>query len=143
VAPHLELSGEFFGGQGLGGFGGLGLANAQSQGFQYLAQTAPTIAKLGSVGGWSQLKVRADSRNEFNVAAGYGGLNSLDLRNATVLNPSLDALPAKNETLLVNYIFKPRSDLVFSIEYRRLKTARSSDEAYSADHVGASAGFIF
>lgn len=143
VAPHLELSGEFFGGKGLGGFGGLGLANTQSQGFQYLAQTAPTIAKLSSVGGWSQLKFRADSRNEFNVAAGYGGLNSLDLRNATVLNPSLDAIPAKNETLLFNYIFKPRSDLVFSVEYRRLKTARASDEAYSADHVGASAGFIF
>lgn len=144
VAPHLELSGEFFFGKGLGGFGGFGLENLQNPNYHYLAFTAPTIAKLSSMGGWSQLKFRVNERNEFNVAAGYGGLKSFDLRSAATLNPNLGTVPAKNESLLMNYIFRPRSDLVFSLEYRRLRTMQALEVApYSANHVGASAGFIF
>ncbi len=144
IAPHLELSGEFFAGKGLGGFGGFGLENLQNPGYQYLAFTAPTIAKLSSMGGWSQLKFRVNERNEFNVAAGYGGLQSSDLRSAATLDPNLASVPAKNESLLVNYIFRPRSDLVFSLEYRRLRTMQALEDApYFANHIGASAGFIF
>lgn len=143
VAPHFELSGEFFAGKGLAGFGGLGLPRVQNNSYTYLTNTAPTLAGLRSVGGWSQLKYRMNERSEFNVAAGYGGFDSLGLRNAGALDPNLLAIPTKNESLLVNYIFKPRSDLVFSLEYRRLKTVGASEEPYSADHVGASAGFIF
>lgn len=144
VAPHLELSGEFFAGKGLGGFGGFGLENLQRPSFRYLAVTAPVIAKLSSMGGWSQLKFRVNERNEFNVAAGYGGLKSFDLRSAAVLDPNLGSVPSKNESLLMNYIFRPRSDLVFSLEYRRLRTMQALEDApYSANHIGASAGFIF
>lgn len=144
IAPHLELSGEFFAGKGIGGFGGLGLENLQNPNYQYLANTAPTIAKLSSMGGWSQLKFRVNERNEFNVAAGYGGLKSFDLRSAALLDPNLAVVPAKNESVLMNYIFRPRSDLVFSLEYRRLRTMQAiEDTPYSANHIGASAGFIF
>lgn len=144
LAPHLELSGEFFAGKGLGGFGGFGLENLQNPNYRYLAFTAPTIAKLSSIGGWSQLKFRVNARNEFNVAAGYGGLKSFDLRRAAAFDPNLAAVPAKNESLLMNYIFRPRSDLVFSLEYRRLRTMQALEDApYSANHIGASAGFIF
>lgn len=144
IAPHLELSGEFFAGKGLGGFGGFGLENLQNPNYQYLANTAPTIAKLSSLGGWSQLKFRVNERNEFNVAAGYSGLKAFDLRNAATLDPNLAFIPVSNESLLMNYIFRPRSDLVFSLEYRRLRTMQALEYApYSANHVGASAGFIF
>jgi hypothetical protein len=144
VAPHLELSGEFFAGKGLAGFGGFGLNNFQNSSYLYMARSAPTIAKLSSVGGWSQLKFRVNERNEFNVAGGYSGLKSFDLRAAATFDPNLAGVPAKNESLMVNYIFRPRSDLVFSLEYRRLRTMQAlEDTPYSANHVGASAGFIF
>jgi hypothetical protein len=143
IAPHLELSGEFFQGKGIAGFGGVGLVNQQNQTYQYLATTAPVIAKLSTIGGWSQLKAKINARNEFNVAAGYGGFNSANLRNAAESNLSLLFIPARNESMLVNYVFKPRSDLVFSLEYRRLKTYNVTDEPYTADHVGAAAAFLF
>ncbi len=143
ILRHVELSGEFFGGKGIGGFGGVGLVNAQNQTYQYLVTTAPTIAKLRTMGGWAQLKAKLDARNEFNASAGYGGFDSAGLRNAGALDGSLLFVPARNESMLVNYVFKPRSDLVFSLEYRRLKTYNVSDAPYSADHVGASAAFLF
>ncbi len=143
IAPHLELSGEFYGGKGIGGFGGVGLVNSQNQAYQYLVTTAPTIAKLTTMGGWSQLKARINARHEFNVAAGYGGFNSFNLRNAAANDPTLAFIAARNESMLANYVFKPRSDLVFSLEYRRLKTYNVSDAPYSADHFGAAAAFLF
>ena len=143
IAPHLELSGEFFSGKGIAGFGGVGLVNVQTQTYQFLVTTAPSIAKLRTIGGWSQLKAKIDARNEFNVSAGYGGFDSMGLRNASASDASLLFIPARNESMLVNYVFKPRSDLVFSLEYRRLKTYNVSDAPYTADHVGASAAFLF
>lgn len=143
IAPHLEVSGEFYRGKGIAGFGGVGLVNQQNQTYQYLVTTAPTIAKLSTIGGWSQLKAKINLRNEFNFAAGYGGFNSANLRNAAGFDSSLLFVPARNESMLVNYVFKPRSDLVFSLEYRRLKTYNVNDEPYKADHVGAAAAFLF
>ena len=119
---------EFYRGKGIGGFGGVGLVNQQNQTYQYLVTTAPTIAKLGTIGGWSQLKARINVRNEFNFAAGYGGFNSANLRNAAGFDSSLLFVPARNESMLAKCVFKPRSDLVFSLEYRRLKTYNVNDE---------------
>jgi len=143
LAPHLELSGEYFAGKGIGGLGGVGLVSTQNQTYQYLATTAPTIAKISTLGGWAQLKATVNSRNEFNVAAGYGGFNSSNLRNAAATDASLLFVPARNQSMLINYVFKPRSDLVFSLEYRKLRTYDGLEEPYKADHVGAAAAFLF
>jgi hypothetical protein len=143
LAPHLELSGEFYRGKGIAGFGGVGLVNVQNQTYQYLVTTAPSIAKLSTLGGWSQLKAKVNARNEFNIAAGYGGFDSAALRNSAAADTNLLFVPARNESMLINYVFKPRSDLVFSLEYRRLKTYNVSDAPYTADHVGAAAAFLF
>ena len=143
LAPHLELSGEYFAGKGIGGLGGVGLVSTQNQTYQYLATTAPTIAKISTLGGWAQLKATVNSRNEFNVAAGYGGFNSSNLRNAAATDASLLFVPARNQSMLINYVFKPRSDLVFSLEYRKLRTYDVLEEPYKADHVGAAAAFLF
>ncbi|HEX6881071.1 MAG TPA: hypothetical protein VF135_11950, partial [Terriglobales bacterium] len=120
IAPHLEISGEFYRGKGLAGFGGVGLVNVPNQTYQYVVTTAPIISKLVNTGGWSQLKARVNYRHEFNLALGYGGFDSGNLRIASSADPNLTFVPARNESMLANYIFKPRSDLVFSLEYRRL-----------------------
>ena len=105
--------------------------------------TAPQLAGMGVIGGWTQFKYRVNSRNEFNVAAGSGGRNSADLRNEGAGNSFLLSVPARNQTLFANYIFKPRSDVLFSVEYRRLRTYDVTGPADTANQLGLAVGFLF
>lgn len=142
--PHTELSGEFFTGKGLDSFGGVPVPQIPAQNYvQYLVLGAPALAQDPMIGGWSQLKVTLDARNEFNVAVGTGGRDSSKLAEDSVLFPPLEYLSPRNQTLFVNYIFKPRSDLLFSPEYRRLRTYSLSGAPAIASQVGVAAGFLF
>jgi hypothetical protein len=144
LLPHTELSGEFFTGRGIDGFGGLPLSPLQpNNGGYYASVTAPQLANIGVIGGWTQFKYRVNSRNEFNVAAGSGGRNSGDLRTAGVGDSFLLSVPARNQMLFANYIFKPRSDLLFSVEYRRLRTYDVNGPADAANQLGLAVGFLF
>jgi hypothetical protein len=144
LLPRTELSGQFFTGRGLDGFGGLPLSPLRpADALQYAAVVAPVLANLGVIGGWSQFKVKVDRRNEFNVAAGTGGRNSTELREAAISNLYLESVPARNEMIFVNYVFRPRSDLLFSAEYRRLRTYEIAGAPYSAGQVGLAVGFLF
>jgi hypothetical protein len=144
LLPHTELSGEFFTGRGIDGFGGLPLSPLQPVNAGYYASvTAPQLANMGVIGGWAQFKYRVNSRNEFNVAAGSGGRNSGDLRNAGAGDSFLLSVPARNQMLFANYIFKPRSDLLFSVEYRRLRTYDVNGPADAANQLGLAVGFLF
>jgi hypothetical protein len=144
LVPHTELSGAFFTGRGLDGFGGLPLSPVRpADPLQYAQVTAPALASLGVIGGWSQFKVRVDSRNEFNVAAGTGGRNSAGLRQAAIDDYFINSVPARNQMIFANYIFKPRSDLVFSAEYRRLRTYELTGSPNVAGQIGLAIGFLF
>lgn len=142
--PHTELSGEFFAGKGLDSFGGVPVPLLSSQLYnQYLQVGAYALAQTPMAGGWSQLKFTVDSRNEFNVAIGAGGRESSELAQDSLLFPALQYLSPRNQTLFVNYIFRPRSDLLFSPEYRRLRTYPLNGPAYTASQIGMAAGFLF
>ncbi len=144
LLPRTELSGEFFTGRGLDGFGGLAQSTLRPVDLlQYVTATAPQLASIGVIGGWSQFKVRVDSRNEFNVAAGTGGRNSAGLREYATTNSFLTSVPARNQMLFANYVFKPRSDLLFSAEYRRLRTYELTGAPSTAGQVGLAIGFLF
>ncbi len=144
LLPHTELSGEFFTGRGVDGFGGLPLSPLRpADAIYYASVTAPQLASMGVIGGWTQFKYRVDSRNEFNVAAGTGGRNSSSLRDAAASDSFLLSVPARNQMLFANYIFKPRSDLLFSVEYRRLRTFDVNGPAASANQLGLAVGFLF
>jgi hypothetical protein len=144
IWSYVEISGEFFNGRGLDGFGGLGIAaTAPSGEDEYAYTTLPTLARIRNTGGWGQFKWKFNSRHEANMAAGYGGRYSKSLRNAATADPYLLGVPARNETLFVNYIFRPRSDLILSMEYRRLRTFGAVGSADTADRVGVAAGFLF
>jgi hypothetical protein len=144
VLPHTELSGQFFTGRGLDGFGAVPLSPIRPvDPVQYAAVTAPQLANLGVIGGWSQFKIKVSSRNEFNVAAGTGGRNSAGLRQAAETNYFLTSVPARNQMLFANYIFRPRSDLLFSAEYRRLRTYELMGAPNNAGQIGLAVGFLF
>jgi hypothetical protein len=144
MLPHTELSGQFFTGRGADGFGGVPLNPFPPQNlFLYATVTTRVLAEVGAIGGWSQFKFRVNSRSEFNVAAGTGGHNSKALRGVTAYDASVNFIPARNQMLFANYIFKPRSDLLFSAEYRRLRTYELIGAPDTAGQVGLAVGFLF
>ncbi|HLZ93149.1 MAG TPA: hypothetical protein VKQ28_15680 [Candidatus Acidoferrum sp.] len=144
VLPRTELSGQFFAGRDLDGFGGVpeDPYPVQNQ-FLYASLTARLLADVGMIGGWTQLKYKWNTRNEFNVAAGTGGRNSAGLRQALGASFPAPFLPARNEMMFANYIFRPRSDLVFSAEYRRIRTYEINGGPDIASQIGLALGFLF
>ena len=143
LLPHTELSGQFFTGRGIDGFGGVPLSPYPPQNIiQYTAITSRVLADIGVIGGWTQLKVKLNARSEFNAAAGSGGRNSQELRRLLGYTAG-NLIPARNEMLFVNYIFKPRSDLLFSAEYRRFHTYEVFGAPDIAGQVGLAVGFLF
>jgi hypothetical protein len=144
LIPKLQLSGAFFKGKGLDGFGGLALPSVQPQLYQqYLYSTAPMLADIPVLGGWSQLKFTLNSRSEFNAAAGIGARDAGRLRASSGLNPFLVSVPSSNRGLFFNYIFRPRSDLLFSAEYRLFHTSQVLGGPNEAEQLGLAAGFLF
>jgi hypothetical protein len=144
LLPRTELSGQFFTGRGIDGFGGLpeNPYPPQNQ-LLYTQVTAPLLAEVGVIGGWSQLKFRWSAQHEFNVAAGTGGRNSVGLRRVLGTNLPAPLIPARNQMMFANYIFRPRSDLVFSAEYRRIRTYEINGAPDIAGQVGLALGFLF
>ena len=144
LIAKLQLSGAFFTGKGLDGFGGLALPTVQPQDYQhYLYATAPTLAGIPVIGGWSQLKFTLNSRSEFNAAGGLGTRDAARLRTATQFDPLLRAVPSSNRIFFFNYIFRPRGDLLFSAEYRHFRTSEILGGPNVAGQVGLAAGFLF
>ena len=144
LLAHMELSGEFFAGKGLDVFGGVPYVLVQPSDLnRYNSVTAPALAGIRMLGGWSQVKVKLNFRNEFNLAAGSGTRSARGTRQITLLDPILQLLSHRNDMWFANYIFRPRSDLVFSTEYRRLRTYQVSGTPTVAGQVGLALGFIF
>ncbi len=144
LLPRTELSGQFFTGRGIDGFGGVPENPYPLQNpFLYAAVTARRLAEVGVIGGWSQLKFRWNAQHEFNVAAGTGGRNSAVLRQVLSTNFPAPLIPARNQMMFANYIFRPRSDLVLSAEYRRIRTYEITGSPDSAGQVGLALGFLF
>jgi hypothetical protein len=138
---RLEFSGEFYRGRAVGGIGG-GVG-------QTIVQSGPTqeeytiIQGLNSAGGWAQLKFRATERLEFNGSYGLDSPFANQLREFPGWGDYNNASVARNRQYLVNSIFRPRSDLLFSLEYRRLYTVYIPEDRYSANIVSLSMGVLF
>lgn len=144
LLPHTELSGEFFVGKGLDAFGGVPYVLVQPSDLnQYNSVTAPALAGIRMLGGWSQVKVKLNGRSEFNLAAGSGARSARGTRQIATLDPTLLFLSHRNDMWFANYIFRPRPDLVLSTEYRRLRTYEVSGTPAIAGQVGLAVGFIF
>ena len=144
LLPHMEWSGEFFAGKGLDVFGGVPYVLVQPSDLnRYNSITAPALAGIRMLGGWSQVKVKLNFRNEFNLAAGSGARSARGTSQIALLDPTLLFLSRRNDMWFANYIFRPRSDLVFSTEYRRLRTYQVAGTPTIAGQVGLAVGFIF
>lgn len=133
LGPKFWLSGEAYRGRAIGGLGGGPNGS--------ILQTGLTrVTPIDSAGGWLQLKFTPAPKIELN---GVFGEDHAFLSRFVLVPGSLPALPVnRNASGMFNVIYHPRSNLVLSAEYRRLRTVRPSGPA-TADHVNLAAGIIF
>ena len=137
----FSLSGEFYRGRGIGG---LGAAESRSALFSGpLNVPATKVLGLDSIGGWSQIKFRASERLEFNGAFGLDQAFANDLRAFTVTESYVDANLFQNRSYFVNAIYRPHTNLLFSAEYRHLRTANLDDYGHKAEQVNLMMGISF
>jgi TolA-binding protein len=140
---QFSLSGKAYRGKGLGGLYG---AFGQSALFSGTPNTAGTeVRGLNSVGGWAQLKYRPANKWEFNAAFGMDNPYAIDLEYFpySYLYGGGNATLARNRGSFVNMIYRPRSDLLFSAEYRHLTTYSLADGGNSAGHLNLMMGVLF
>jgi hypothetical protein len=88
-----------------------------------------------------QLKIKATPTVEFHAA--YGGDHPFDRDLRRFEYPGLYADVLANQGGMFNVIYKPRTDLLFSLEYRRMKTERISGGSEAAGHLNLGVGVLF
>jgi hypothetical protein len=137
----FRLSGEFYDGDAVGGLGG---GIGRSVVFSGLpTDPAARVRGLDSVGGWSQLKFKPTLRWEFNGGFGLDNALAEDLRAFAVNQSNPDLAPARNRGSFINFIYRPHSNLLFSSEYRRLRTSLGNGSSQTADQVNLMMGVLF
>lgn len=137
---HVEFSGELYRGLAAGGIGG---AIGQSAVFTAdFALPGPTFRPLNSAGGWSQVKFIATPRLEFNGVFGMDSPFSSDIHALAMPVSYYPQVLTSNRSEMANVIFRPRSDLLFSGEYRHLRTS-TIGAINQADQVNVVMGVLF
>ena len=141
LGHQFSLTGKFYRGKGLGGlYGGIGRS--------VLFNGDPTsqyseLIGLNDVGGWAQLKYRPANKLEFNGAFGIDNPYARDLEYFQNSQAYGDPTLARNHAGFVNVIYRPRSDLLFSAEYRHIVTDTITSESNSAGHLNLMMGVLF
>ena len=141
LGKYLELSGEFYKGQAVGGLGG-GIWSSVV--FPEPAGPYSAVHPLRSIGGWAQLKAMPSAHFEINGAFGQDENYGSDLR-VFPFSFTAEGFPAmqKNRTGLVNFIYKPSAVLLFAVEYRHLFTAPENSPGNTGDQLNLAAGVHF
>jgi hypothetical protein len=138
LARAVGLSGEFYRGRGIGGLGGGAFKDYVS------FDDYRTLRGLNAEGGWGQLKFVLSPLLEANLAAGQDNAFAGDLRNsdfATEQNSYANL--ARNQDLLGNIIFHPRSYLLLSAEFRQIRSWPIAGEGNVDRTFGMAAGYSF
>jgi hypothetical protein len=141
LGTHFEFSGQFYRGRSLGGLNG---AIGQDVLFSGpVANPGSIVEGLDSMGGWAQLKFKPREKFEINSAFGIDNPFAAEMRRFPATQTSYGGLLTKNLSPLVNFIYQVRSDVLFSVEYRRLQTFVLGGTSPSANHATLSVGYVF
>jgi hypothetical protein len=141
LGQYIDFTGEFYRGRSVGGFGGgVGQTIVLTGNFN---DPATLIHGLDSMGGWVQLKVKPKSFFELNFAFGDDNPFASELREYPASTYYYGPLHSRNLTGFVNFIYHVRSNVVFSVEYRRLQTYNLDSDIDTANQIGLSVGYIF
>jgi hypothetical protein len=139
---HLfEFTGEYYRGRAVGGLGGgidqTVLVNGD------VDDPATTVAGLDSMGGWAQLKFKPVPKFEVNGAFGHDNPFGRQINTFAAVPIYYDNLFARNQTWFTNFVYQPRSNVLFSVEFRRLRTFGPDSEADTANVLNFSLGYLF
>lgn len=140
LGKYFGLTTQFYRGRALGGLGG-GIGQDVIMAGQLFSPAQ--ILGLDSIGGWTQLKFKPVAKFEINGALGIDNPFVSELRRFPTTDSYYDVSLSKNVSPFVNFIYQLRSDVLFSVEYRHLKTYELENDAYSASHINVSLGYIF
>jgi len=136
----LEFAGEFYRGRAVAGLGGgIGESVLLNGGFN---DPAAALRGLDLMGGWTQLKFKVKSNFEINAALGLDNPFAGELRRFSS-NSIYPDIYTRNLSPLINFIYQVRSDILFSTEYRHLKTSVLDSGSHAADHINLSLGYLF
>ncbi len=141
IAPRFSLSGEFYRGRGIGGLGGSAgrsIVYGPSPAYEF----AP-IRGLNTAGGWTQLKFQLTPKLELNGVAAEDDALTNDIRGFATDQNNSGPILGRNRGAFGNVVFRPRSDLVFSAEFRRLRTFPVYSSSNAANQVNLAMGILF
>jgi TolA-binding protein len=142
LGARFEVSGEGYRGKALGGLGG-GVYKDVLFGI-YASTGLNAYRGLNAAGGWTQLKARFTQSLEANASIGLDNGYAGDFHEFT-FSPTVTAtqLRARNKMVFGNLIFKPKTNLILSPEYRRIWTWPIYGTVNTADIFTLSAGYQF
>ena len=141
ILPKLTFSGELYRGRAIGGLGG-GVGTSILFGGDPANPGTP-IRGLDAAGGWAQLKFQLTPKLEFNGAIATDNAFAGDVRGFALDQNNNGPILGRNEGALGNFVFRPRSDLLFSAELRRLRTFPVYSESSTVNQVNLSVGILF
>jgi Skp family chaperone for outer membrane proteins len=138
LAHALELSGQFYRGRAIGGLGGGAFKDYATY------NTYTSLSGLNAVGGWGQLKIKLSPLVEVNLAGGQDNAFASELRDSDLLLQTdyYDNL-ARNQSVYGNLVFRPRNYLLFSTEFRELRSWPIEGPANLDRIFGLAAGYSF
>ncbi len=142
ILKWFEVTGEAYRGRAIGGLGGglykdVVVVTNPVTGF-------PQVNGVETVGGWSQLKLRLSRTLEANAAFGLDDALSGNFYGL-ISTPGANPLEqyARNSSVMGNIIFRPKTYLIFSPEYRHLLTWPYTGSVNVANVFTLSAGYQF
>jgi prefoldin subunit 5 len=138
LASPLEASGAFYRGRGIGGLGGGAFKDYVPYG------NSTQIEGLNDEGGWGQVKWRFSPIVEANIAAGEDDAFAAELRDSGfAAGQNAYQSLARNLTAYGNFVYRPRTYLLFSAEYRQIRSSPIAGPANN-DHIfGVAGGYLF
>jgi hypothetical protein len=141
ILHRLILSGEFYRGRAIGGLGGAVGQTVLYGGDPFYATTS--IRGLDSAGGWSQLKFQLTPKLELNGVFAEDNAFAGDVRGFATDANNFGPILGRNRGTLGNLVYRPRSDLLLSAEFRRLHTFPIYDSASVTNQVNLAMGILF
>jgi hypothetical protein len=141
ILPRLTLSGEFYRGRGIGGLGGA-IGTSIVYGGDPNAPFTP-IRGVDTAGGWSQLKFQLTPKVDLNGAVALDDAFTSNIRGFATDQNNFGEILGRNHGALGNVVFRPRSDLVLSAEFRRLRTFPVYSNSSTLNQVNLSVGILF
>lgn len=137
---RLSFTASAYRGEALGGLGGGGYRD-----YVYRHQgSGIAVRALDDVGGWAQLHQAVSQKISWNVGFGLDNPFARQLRAYPGDGfQNLYQNIARNRTIFANVLYSPRAYLIFSAEYRNLRTAPIQGQLWTTNVTGLGAAYRF